>query len=198
MNLKTINNKYLDTNNYLRHITDKSIDELGGILHPAYNYNMFRDNPDFYVFSTNLESYSKALYFLRSKGFYAYSESNDKTLVLIKTAENYINSFYSKKYMYFLPYDGFEEVLYGHLDHTGEFVSLQNIPVSEENYIDLTFNDVINTNELGVSPEIYVCNNIDNYRSIRREIDSLEYDDKIDYLDSINSDSVLNIKKLKR
>ena len=33
---------------------------------------------------------------------------------------------------------------------------------------------------------------IDNYRSIRREIDSLEYDDKIDYLNSINSDSTVS------
>ncbi len=182
-----INKKYLDTTKYLRHVTDINPNELGKYLIPHYNHNAYGELPDDYVFAAGYGPLSKALYFLKSKGLYLLTKDETSSLGIIKTYDNFLASFQTTKYMYFIPIDYFYKSVSKEGIFVGEYVSKDKVPIIEDAILTMNINMALYDDELGKVPHIYICENMDYYKKLREKLDLISnYDDKIKYLEGLN------------
>ncbi len=182
-----INKKYLDTDKYLRHVTDVDPSLIGEHLIPHYNHDAFGEDSDYYVFVTSFGTYSKALYFLRSKGVFLLTEDEKSTLVIIKRYENFLDSFNRKIYMYFLLNNQFRKTISKEGIFVGEYVSKEKVPIIPDAVLSMDIDMVLNDDELGIAPRVFVCRDMDYYKKLRKRIDAIkEYEDKINYIESLD------------
>ena len=181
-----INKKYLDTKKYLRHVTDVKPSIMGDYIIPHYNHDAFGKNSDNYVFATDYGTYSKALYFLKSMGVYLLTEDEKSSIAIIKTYNNYLASFNKDIFMYFLLKDSFYKTISGNGVFIGEYVSKNRVPIIPDAVLTMNINDVLYDDELGIAPNIYVCEDIAYYKDLRKKLDLINsYYKKIEYLEEL-------------
>ena len=114
------------------------------------------------------------------------TEDEKSSIAIIKTYNNYLASFNKDIFMYFLLKDSFYKTISRNGVFIGEYVSKNRVPIIPDAVLTMNINDVLYDDELGIAPNIYVCEDIAYYKDLRKKLDLINsYNKKIEYLEEL-------------